>query len=426
MQHFTGLVGLAVLLAAAFALSSDRGAIRWRIVVGGVLMQAVLALLVLRVPLAADFFQAIAAAATRVLSFADAGAAYLLGDALYTQKALGFIFAFHVLPSIIFFASFMSVLYHAGIMQQVVRAMAYLMNRVMGVSGAESLAMAANVFVGQTEAPLVVRPYVEQMTRSELMTLMVGGFATIAGGVFAAYVAMLGGEDAVARVTFAKHLITASVMSAPAAFVMAKIMLPETERSQTAGVVAARFERTTVNVLDAATRGATDGLRLAANVGAMLLALIALIAGIDYVLGWIGSWGWLQPALASAGIETLNLKSILGLIFAPLAWTMGVPGEDVRVFGSLLGEKLVFTEFIAYGSLAEVMQSATPMAYRSELIATYALCGFANFGSIAIQLGGIGTIAPLRRGDLARLGLRAMIGGAMASFMTATIAGMLL
>jgi len=426
MQQFTGFIGLLVLLAVAFALSSNRGAIRWRIVIGGVLMQVVLALLVLRVPPAERFFQGIAAGATRILSFADAGAAYILGDALYTQKALGFIFAFHVLPSIIFFASFMSVLYHAGIMQQVVRAMAFVMNRVMGVSGAESLAMAANVFVGQTEAPLVVRPYVERMTRSELMTLMVGGFATIAGGVFAAYVAMLGGDDPAARVEFAKHLITASVMSAPAAFVIAKMMLPESEQSLTAGVVSARFEKTTVNILDAATRGATDGLKLAANVGAMLLALIALIAGVDYVLGWIGGWGWLQPALQAAGIETLNLRSILGLVFSPLAWTMGVPGEDARTFGSLLGEKIVFTEFIAYGSLAEVMKSASPMQYRSELIATYALCGFANFGSIAIQLGGIGTIAPARRGDLARLGLRAMIGGAMASFMTATIAGMLL
>lgn len=426
MHHFTGFFGLFLLLLIGYALSAHRRAIRWRIVVGGVLFQFVLAVLVLRVPLAADFFQAIAAGATRVLSFADAGAAYLFGDALYTRKAMGFVFAIHVLPTIIFFASFMSVLYHVGIMQQVVRVMAYAMNRVMGVSGAESLAMAANVFVGQTEAPLVIRPYVAAMTRSELMTLMVGGFATIAGGVFAAYVAMLGGDDPAERVIFAKHLITASVMSAPAAFVMSKLMLPETEQSQTAGVVSAAFEKTTVNVLDAATTGAADGLKLAANVGAMLLALIALIAGIDWVLGWVGSWGWLQPALAGAGITTLNLKSILGLVFSPLAWTMGVPGEDVRAFGSLLGEKLVFTEFIAYGSLADVMRSANPMQYRSELIATYALCGFANFGSIAIQLGGIGTIAPSRRGDLARLGLRAMFGGAMASFMTAAIAGMLL
>ncbi|MCB9849592.1 MAG: NupC/NupG family nucleoside CNT transporter [Phycisphaerales bacterium] len=407
-------------------MSNNRRAVRWRIVVAGIAMQVVLALLVLRVPLAADFFQGIAAAATRILSFADAGATYLLGEKLYAEKVLGFIFAFHVLPSIIFFASFMSVLYHIGIMQRVVRAMSFVMNRVLGVSGAESLAMAANVFVGQTEAPLVIRPYVSDMTKSELMTLMVGGFATIAGGVFAAYVAMLGGESHAERILFAKHLLTASVMSAPAAFVMAKIILPETEHSKTGGIVEIEFEKTTVNVLDAATSGATDGLRLAANVGAMLLALIALIAGVDYVLGWVGSWGWLKPMLTSAGIETLNLKSILGLIFSPLAWTLGVQSDDIRTFGSLLGEKLVFTEFIAYGSLADVMRSATPMHYRSELIATYALCGFANFGSIAIQLGGIGTIAPNRRSDLARFGLRAMLGGAMASFMTAAIAGMLL
>jgi CNT family concentrative nucleoside transporter len=419
-----GLVGLAVLLLVALWLSSDRRRVRWRVVAGGMTMQVVLALLVLRVPYAADFFHHIAAGATRVLSFADAGATYIFGEELYAKKALGFIFAIHVLPSIIFFASFMSVLYHLGVMQRVVRAMAAVMNRALGVSGAESLAVAANVFVGQTEAPLVVRPYIADMTRSELMTLMVGGFATIAGGVFAAYVAMLGGDDPAQRVFFAKHLLTASVMSAPAAFVVAKILVPETETSRTAGAVQVRFEKTTVNVLDAATCGASDGLRLAANVGAMLLALIALIAGVDYVLGWIGSWSWLQPALARAGMDTLSLKSCLGLLFSPLAWTMGVPGADVRAFGSLLGEKLVFTEFIAYGSLAEVMASPQPMSDRSAIIAAYALCGFANFGSIAIQLGGIGTIAPSRRGDLARLGMRAMIGGALASFMTGTIAGM--
>ncbi len=426
LHRFTGLIGLVVLLSIALLLSSNRARIRWRVVFGGLVMQVVLALLVLRVPYAADVFQKIAEAATRILSFADAGAAYLLGEQLYTQKALGFVFAFHVLPTIIFFASFMAVLYHLGVMQLVVRAMAYVMNRTMGVSGAESLAMAANVFVGQTEAPLVIRPYIPDMTRSELMTLMVGGFATIAGGVFAAYVTMLGGEDPEAKVTFAKHLLTASVMSAPAAFIIAKIMLPETEHSKTAGVVQVEFKKTTTNTLDAVTTGATDGLKLAANVGAMLLALIALIHGIDYVLGAVGSLSFVQPAVAWAGMEQLDLKNLLGLIFAPLAWAMGVPGEDVRVFGSLLGEKIVFTEFIAFSSLSDVMGSESPMQYRSELIATYALCGFANFGSIAIQLGGIGTIAPTRRQDLAKLGLKAMVGGAMASFMTACIAGILL
>ena len=425
-QDMVGILGLAVLVGVALLLSSDRRQVRWRIIIGGLLLQLVLALLVLKVPGAQTFFNALAAAATRILSFTDAGAAFLFGDALYVDRQVGFIFAVHVLPTIIFFASFMSVLYHVGLMQLIVRAMAQVMKRTMGVSGAESLAVAANVFVGQTEAPLVVRPYVSLMTRSELMTLMTGGFATIAGGVFAAYVAMLGGDDPALRVEFAKHLLTASVMSAPAAFVMAKIMIPETEHSRTAGVVEVQFEKTTVNVLDAATSGASDGLRLAANVGAMLLALIALIAGVDYVLEAVGSLSFVQPALTAIGVEQLNLKSILGLVFSPLAWAMGVAAEDIRTFGSLLGEKIVLTEFIAYNSLSEIMRSDAPMQLRSQIIATYALCGFANFGSIAIQLGGIGGIAPDRRKDLARLGLRAMIGGAMASFMTATIAGMLL
>lgn len=426
MERFTGLIGVGLLLTVALAMSSNRRRVRWRIVIGGILMQFVLALLVLQVPMAASLFDGLAQAATRILSFTDAGAEFVLGRELYTNRSIGFVFAFHVLPTIIFFASFMAVLYHLGVMQVVVRAFARVMNAVMGVSGAESLSMAANVFVGQTEAPLVVRPFVPLMTRSELMTLMTGGFSTIAGSVFAAYVAFLGGDDPAARVLFAKHLLTASVMSAPAAFVISKIIMPETEESQTAGTMKAHFDRTTINVLDAATSGAADGLRLAANVGAMLLALIALIAAVDFALGWIGELSYVEPLLARVGVETLSLKSILGLLFFPLAWAMGIESGDVRAIGSLLGEKLVATEFVAYASLGEIMSSPTPVSMRSEIIAAYALCGFANFGSIAIQLGGIGGIAPTRRHDLARLGLRAMLGGAMASFMTASIAGMMI
>ncbi len=436
LQRLTGVAGLAVLIGIALLLSSNREKIKWRIVLGGIGMQFLLALLVLKVSFARCVLDFLAAVATKILSFTDAGAEFVFGKSLYADKAVGFIFAFHVLPTIIFFASFMAVLYHLGLMQRIVRGMAYIMSRVMGVSGAESLAMAANVFVGQTEAPLVVKPYVEKMTRSELMTLMVGGFATIAGGVFAAYVAMLGGDDPQQRLEFAKHLLTASVMSAPAAFVMAKIIVPETEVTQTGLTARADFEIKTINVLDAATSGASDGLRLAANVGAMLLALIALIAGVDYVLNLYGQGlscqlvqdflGLDKPLLHYFGMEQLNLKNILGMLFSPLARLMGVAGEDSQAFGSLLGEKLVLTEFIAYDSLAKISASATPMQHRSTIIATYALCGFANFGSIAIQLGGIGGIAPSRRKDLAQLGLKAMIAGAMASFMTATIAGILL
>ncbi len=424
--HARGILGLLLFMGIGIALSSDRRRIPWRIVIGGVALQVVLVILFLMVPATTTVFQSIAGVATRILSFSNAGAAYIFGDELFTKKAVGFVFAIHVLPTIIFFASFMSILYHIGLMQRLVAGMAWVMKRSMGVSGAESLAMAANVFVGQTEAPLVVRPYVATMTKSELMTLMTGGFATIAGGVFAAYVSMLGGDDAASKTEFARHLLMASVMSAPAAFVMAKLILPETETSATSGDIAQTFERNTINILDAATTGASDGLRLAANVGAMLLALIALISGVDFVLGWVGELSTVKPMLTRIGIEALSLKSILGLLFSPVAWTMGVADDDVRTFGSLLGEKIVLTEFIAYDSLSQNLRSADPMQHRSGIIATYALCGFANFGSIAIQLGGIGGIAPNRRADLARLGFKAMLGGAMASFMTATIAGMVL
>lgn len=425
MEQWTGLIGIAVLLGIAYAFSTNRSAVRPRIIIGGLLLQVGLAVLVLRVPQAQALINGVAQAATRVLRFTDQGAEFIFGPELYTKKSAGFIFAVHVLPLIIFFASLMSVLYHIGIMQLLVRAMALIMTRTMGVSGAESLAIAANVFVGQTEAPLVVKPYVSNMTLSELMTLMVGGFATIAGSVFAAYVAMLGGDDPAQRVLFAKHLLTASVMSAPAAFVISKVLVPETQQSQTGGELRVQFEKKTINVLDAATSGASEGLRLAANVGAMLLALLALLAGVDFILTWIGELSWIKPLVSSAGMESLDLKSILGAVFAPLAWVLGAESNDVRAVGGLLGEKLVLTEFVAYQSLGDMIRSSHPLGERSTVVATYALCGFANFGSIAIQLGGIGSLAPNRRGDLAKLGLKAMFAGAMASFMTAAIAGML-
>lgn len=425
MGRWTGLLGIAVLIGAALLVSNNRRRVRPRIVIGGILLQVVLAFFVLRVPQAEALFDGMAHVATRVLRFTDQGAAFIFGTDLYTNKAAGFIFAIHVLPTIIFFASLMTVLYHLGIMQLVVRAMAFVMGRTMGVTGAESLAVAANVFVGQTEAPLVIKPYIPKMTQSELMTLMTGGFATIAGSVFAAYVAMLGGDDPARCVLFAKHLLAASVMSAPAAFVVSKIMVPETQESVTAGHVRIRFEKKTINLLDAATSGATDGLRLAANVAAMLLALLALLAGVDYVLTAIGEISWIKPAVTGMGMDSLCLKNILGLLFSPLAWTLGADPADIRAVGSLLGEKLVLTEFVAYGSLADMIHQQPGLSPKSTIIATYALCGFANFGSIAIQLGGIGSLAPQRRGDLARLGLRAMLAGAMASFMTAAIAGIL-
>ena len=431
MQRFMGLAGVLVLLGIALACSSNRRRVSWRVVVVGVALQFALASLLLHASGVRTVFDGLARVATQILDFTDAGAEYIfgplfdsdaLGRALYGDPSLGSIFAFKVLPTIIFFASLMSVLYHLGLMQRLVQGMALVMRKTLRVSGAESLAMAANVFVGQTEAPLVVRPFVGRMTRSELMTLMTGGFATIAGGVFAAYVTMLGGGDAAVRVEFAKHLLCASIMSAPAAFVIAKIMIPETEEPLTAGGARITVEKETMNVIDAAARGAADGLRLALNVGAMLLAFVALLAMCDYPLTKLGEWGPVAEFLAEHGVKELSIAAILGWVFSPLAWLMGVPWTDATVFGSLLGQKIVLTEFIAFDSLAEVKGTMDP---RSVIIATYALCGFANFGSIAIQLGGIGGIAPERRGDLARLGLRAMCGGAMASWMTASIVGVL-
>ena len=432
MEQPMGLAGLVVLLGIALICSSNRRCIPWRVVVAGVVLQFVLALLLLHGRFVRAAFYGLARVATTILSFTDAGAKFIfdplldgaaVGEALYGDAGKGAIFAFKVLPTIVFFASLMSVLYHLGVMQRIVQAMAFIMRKALRVSGAESLAMAANVFVGQTEAPLVVRPFVARMTRSELMALMTGGFATIAGGVFAAYVAMLGGDDPETRVEFAKHLLCASIMSAPAAFVIAKIMIPETDEPLTMGGAEIVVEKETMNVIDAAARGAGDGLRLALNVGAMLLAFVALLAMCDYPLARLGEWGPVAAFLAEREIDGLSIATILGWIFSPLAWLMGIPWSDASVFGSLLGQKIVLTEFIAFDSLSQVKGQ---MEQRSVVIATYALCGFANFGSIAIQLGGIGGIAPDRRGDLARLGLRAMFGGAMASWMTATIVGLLM
>ncbi len=312
----------------------------------------------------------------------------------------------------------MSVLYHIGLMQKIVQAMAWVMLKVMRTSGAESLSVAANVFVGQTEAPLVVRPYISRMTESELFTMMVGGMATIAGGVLAAYITMLGGADEAMRLFYAKHLLSASIMAAPATIVIAKILKPETGESLTRGEVKLHVEKTATNVIEAAANGAADGWRLALNVGAMLLAFIALIAMIDYPLDLLGDWlGW-----DAATGRDLSLSTLLGYAFSPFAWVIGVPWQDAITVGGLIGEKVVTNEFVAYAHMTEIQDTMSPKAL---LISTYALCGFANFSSIAIQIGGIGGIAPDRRSDLARLGLLAVLGGTLATMMTATIAGVL-
>jgi len=412
-----GIFGLAVLLGIAFAFSDKRSSIDWRLVLSGVGLQLVFAVLVILVPGGRQFFEALSSVFVRIISFSLDGAAFIFGS-LADPTNLGFIFAFQVLPTIIFFAALMGVLYHLGVMQKIVQGMAWVMFKILRISGAESLSVAANVFVGQTEAPLVVRPYISRMTDSELLTMMIGGMATIAGGVLAAYITMLGGADEAARVFYAKHLLSASIMAAPATIVIAKMLKPETQESLTRGEVKLHVEKTATNVIEAAANGAADGWRLALNVGAMLLAFIALIAMIDYPLNLLGEISGFESQTGRA----LSLSTILGFALAPLAWVIGVPWQDAVTVGGLIGEKVVTNEFVAYAHLTEIQEALTPKAL---LVSTYALCGFANFSSIAIQIGGIGGLAPDRRSDLARFGLRAVLGGTLATMMTATIAGVL-
>ena len=403
MEKLTSLIGLSVLLALAFALSTSRAKINWRTVGVGVLIQFLLALLILKTGPGQSIFEGARQLFVSITNYTNEGSLFLFGDLSQTKK-VGFVFATMVLPTIIFFASLTSVLYHLGIMQIVIAFLAKMMVKLMGTSGSESLASAANIFVGQTEAPLVVRPYVDRMTRSELMALMTGGMATVAGGVLAAFVGL--GIDA-------GHLLAASVMSAPAALVCAKMMVPETQKSETIGTVSVNFKRTTTNIIDAAASGAADGLKLAVNVGAMLLAFIALIAMVNGLLSWAGSF---------VGSADLSLELIMGYLFAPVAFLIGIPWDDCQIAGSLLGKKLVLNEFVAYLDLQKQMDA---ISERSVVISTYALCGFSNFSSIAIQLGGLGTIAPGRRADLAKLGMKSLIAGTLACLMTATIAGLL-
>lgn len=440
--HPAGLIGVVVLIALAWSISEDRSRFPYKLVIAGVLVQFGLAALLLRVPPVVMGFEAIGYWINAAIMTADEGSRFVFGSLADPGGPAGFVFATRVLPVIIFFASFMAVLYHLGVMQRIIAILAWLLRATLGVTGTEAVAMAANVFVGQTEAPLCVRPYIPRMTRSQLATLMVGGFATIAGSVFAAYVTMLGGDappaggqadpaQVAARVEFIKHLITASVLSAPAAFVMAKILVPERGTPVDEGLHSAGTDKPTANVLDAAAAGATDGLRLALNVAAMLIAFVALLALVNVLLGGLGRVGLPRDALDALGIESLRLEVIMGWLLAPLAWTMGVPWKESSFFGMLLGEKLVVTEFIAYSHLAADVQLARQglphnLSPRSAYIAAYALCGFANFPSIAIQIGGLTALAPGRRSEFASLGLRAMAGGAMASWMTASVAGVLL
>ena len=411
MERLISLFGLVVMIALVFAMSADRRKVDRRLVVAGVGLQFLLALLVLKTGPGQALFSYIGAFFTALLNYVDAGSSFVFGDAFGEH-----FFAFKVLPTIIFFAALMGVLYHLGLVQYVVVAFAWVMQRTLRTSGAESLAAAANIFVGQTEAPLVVRPYVASMTRSELMALMVGGFATIAGGVLAAFVGL--GIDA-------GHLVAASVISAPAALLVAKVMQPEVEESKTLGRVSIEVERTATNVVEAAANGTLDGLRLALNVAAMLIAALGLIALVDGALGLLGQG--VGYVLGMEGLEW-SLSATLGYLFAPFAWLMGIEAKDCLLAGELLGKKMVANEFVSYVQLSQWIQpgSGVELSQRSVIILTYALCGFANFSRIGIQIGGIGGIAPERRRELARLGFRAMLGGSLACFMTACVAGILL
>lgn len=405
MDKLIGIVGLVVLVLIAYLLSDNKKKIDWKLVATGIIMQIVFALLILKFPPGRKVFEAASNVITKLLDFTREGSIFLFGDLVGTDK-VGYIFAFQVLPTIIFFSALMSVLYHIGFMQFIISGMAKVMTKLLGTSGAETLSATANIFVGQTEAPLVIKPFIKTMTKSELLTVMTGGMATVSGGVMAGYVAM--GVDA-------GHLLAASIMSAPASLIIAKIMVPEVEEPVTKGKVEIDLSSQHSNVIDAAANGASEGLSLALNVGAMLLAFVALVALVNSLIGWVGGL---------VGMDYLSLNWILGRLFAPIAYVMGVPAQDMIAAGDLLGQKVVLNEFVAYANLAPQIQSAA-LSPKTITILTYALCGFANFSSIAVQIGGIGGLAPERRHEIAKLGIRSLIGGSLAAFMTAVLAGML-
>ncbi|HHA2855331.1 TPA: NupC/NupG family nucleoside CNT transporter [Stenotrophomonas maltophilia] len=418
-----GLFGLAVLIGITWLFSNNKRAVDWKLVATGITLQIAFAALVILVPGGRDVFDALGKGFVKILSFVNEGSGFIFGSLMDT-KNYGFIFAFQVLPTIIFFSALMGVMYHLNVMQAIVRVMAWSITKVMRVSGAETTSVCASVFIGQTEAPLTVRPYIARMTQSELLTMMIGGMAHIAGGVLAAYVSMLGGGDPAQQAFYAKHLLAASIMAAPATLVVAKLLIPETGTPLTRGTVKMEVEKTSSNIIDAAAAGAGDGLKLALNIGAMLLAFIALIALLNAPLTWVGE----VTGLAAAIGKPTNLSTIFGYLLAPIAWVIGTPWADATTVGSLIGQKVVINEFVAYTELSQIVNGQIPgvsLSAEGRLIATYALCGFANFSSIAIQIGGIGGLAPERRHDLAKFGLRAVLGGTIATFMTATIAGVL-
>lgn len=422
-----GALGMFVLLLLSFLLSQNRKAINWKTIGFGLAAQLLLAIGVLKIPFVQKAFEIVGKMFVKVLEFTQAGSEFLLGG-MMDISSFGFIFLFQVLPTIIFFSALTSLLFYLGVIQKVVSAMAWVLTKLLKISGAESLSVAGNIFLGQTEAPLMIKAYLEKMTKSEILLVMIGGMATVAGGVLAAYIGFLGGEDEALKLFYAKHLLTASVMAAPGAIVISKMLYPQQQEINTD--IQVTQDNIGSNVLDAIANGTTEGLKLAANVGAMLLVFIAFIAMINYGFGKIGSVTGLNTLIANnTPYLALSLEFILGYIFSPLMWLIGVAKEDMALMGQLLGIKLAASEFVGYIQLAELknVASATHLKFEKSIImATYMLCGFANFASIGIQIGGIGSLAPGQRKTLSEFGLKALIGGTIASLLSATIAGMII
>lgn len=422
-----GLLGIAGFIGIAYLCSENRRAIPWRLVGAGLILQIACGVLVLRVDAVRQGVDWVGNLFVSILDFNRAGSEFLFGSLIADTKSFGYIFAFNVLPTIVFFSALTSLLFYLGILQRIVFGFAWLMSKTMKLSGAESLSASANIFLGQTEAPLLIKPYLATMTRSEMLAVMVGGMANIAGAVLVAYIGMLGGEDPVQRLLFAKHLITASIMSAPASLYIAKILIPQTEEVDESIVVPK--DKIGANALEAVANGTTDGVKLAVNVGAMLLVFTAFIAMFNAILSsGVGSWtglnAWITDHTAGRYTE-LSMQYILGILFAPLAWLMGIDSGSLTLAGQVIGEKTILNEFYAYGSLGKLISTGQLPDLRAQVILTYALCGFANIASIGILIGGIGTLAPNQRPMLARLGVKALIGGSLCCFLGASIAGIL-
>ena len=422
-----GLIGMSVLILFAFLLSKNRKAINWKTVSYGLILQIILAIAVLKISWVKMIFESAGKVFVKILDFTMEGTKFLFGD-LVSVENFGNVFIFSILPTVIFFAALTSILFYFGIIQKVVKVMALLLSKLLGVSGPESLSVAGNIFLGQTESPLMIKAYLEKMSKSEILLVMIGGMATVAGGVLAAYIGFLGGDDPELKIFYAKHLLTASVMAAPGAIVISKILYPETEKTNTDLNISQ--DKIGSNFLDAISNGTTEGLKLAANIGAMLLVFLAFIAMINYMLNGIGGFFYLNELISNNTVyENLSLEFILGYLFSPIMWLIGVAKEDMTLMGQLLGIKLAASEFIGYIQLSSLKDASNliHLHYQKSIImATYMLCGFANFASIGIQIGGIGALEPTQRKNLSKFGFLALIGGTLASLLSATIAGMII